>query len=102
MPKRKRWTEEEMMNAIDLAKTGESLRKVCATYSVPRTILRNRLKLGDPQRTGPKHLLTDYEEEQLVKYVQYMSKTHFAVSIYDIIISNIQRFAKHSNFIQSS
>ena len=71
-----------MVNAIDLAKSGESLRKVSAAYNVPRTTPRDRLKLGDPRKPGLKTLLSDYEEQQLVKYAKYMSKTGNPVTVH--------------------
>ena len=81
MPKKKRWTDEEMINAIDLVKSGESIRKASKVYGVPRTTMRDRLILGDPKKPGSKTLLTIHEEEQLVKYVKYMSRTGNPVTV---------------------
>ena len=72
MPKYKRWTEDEMENAVSYMLNGGSINK---EYWVPRATLQRRIKNGEPNQSGRKLHLTYYEAGELVKYVKYKNRT---------------------------
>ena len=67
MPKYKRWTEDEMENAVYYVSNGVSIKKACKEYRVPRATLQCGIKNREPSKTGRKPYLTTGE---LVKYVK--------------------------------
>ena len=71
MPKYRRWTDDEMKNAIDLVLSGGSVYKT-RKYGIPSNTLKHRIENGDPKKPGPKAYLSKSEENNILKYVQYM------------------------------
>ena len=48
MPKYRRWTDDEMKNAIDLVLSGGSVYKTSKKYGIPNNTLKHRIENGDP------------------------------------------------------
>ena len=48
MPKYRRWTDDEMKNAIDLVLSGGSVYKTSKKYGIPSNTLKHRIENGDP------------------------------------------------------
>ena len=80
MPKRKKWSEDDINKALEMINDGEKISKACKECDVPRSTICDRLKKGKPNKTGPKPLMTKYEEDELVKYIKYMSQIGQAVT----------------------
>ena len=80
MPKYKRWTDDEIQNALDFISAGGSVNKASKDFGVPRGTLQCRLKNGKPKPRGRKPFLTADEENQIVKYTKYMSRTGYPVT----------------------
>jgi len=72
-----KWTQEDMSKAIeDVKESTLSIRKAAVKHTVPRTTLRNHI-LGTVQsgaRPGPPTVLTNEEEEEIVKWTIQMSQ----------------------------
>ena len=76
-----------MKNAIDLVLSGGSVYKTSKKYVIPSNTLKHRIENGDPKKPGPKTFLSKSEENNIVKYVQYMTWTSNPVTsawIYEI------------------
>ena len=80
MPKYKRWTDDEMENALDFISSGGSIHKASRDFGIPRGTLQCRLKNGNLKQQGKQPLLTKYEESQIVKYAKFMSRTGHPVT----------------------
>ena len=69
-----------MQNAIDLFFYGGSVDKASKKYGIPSNTLKHRIDNGDPKKPGSKAYLSKSEEDNVVKYVQYMARTGNPVS----------------------
>ena len=73
MPKGKVWDSENINPALDLIQNGSSINNAAKTFQIPECTLRRRLKSGEPKKTGRKSKLCIKDENELVKYAEYMS-----------------------------
>ena len=71
--KRKLWNEESISHALDLVNEGLSVNRAAKATGIPESALRRRINLGKPKRTGHKTTLDSKEENELVKYICFMS-----------------------------
>ena len=69
-----------MNNAVEFVISGGTVYKACKEYGVPQRTLERRILNGAPNKSGRKPFLTSFEEEELVKYIKYMSKTGHPVT----------------------
>ena len=60
--------------------SGGSVYKTSKKYGIPSNTLKHRIENGDPKRRGPKAYLSKSEEDNIVKYVQYMARTGIPVT----------------------
>ena len=75
MPRYRRWTDDEMKNAIDLVLSGGSVYKTRKKYGIPSNTRNHRIENSDPKKPGLKAYLSKSEKNNIVKYVQYMART---------------------------
>lgn len=71
-----KYTEEQMLNAINAVKKGESKRSAAIKYGVPRVTLHNKIIGKYPERRGmgPPPVLNSIEEKMIVDWLSKMSK----------------------------
>ena len=70
--KRKKWSSEQMMAAMESASIGDiSINRAAELHGVPRTTLQDRMKgrVQHGKNPGPVPYLTSKEEKELSKYL---------------------------------
>ncbi|XP_074106388.1 uncharacterized protein LOC141532112 [Cotesia typhae] len=86
MPKVKKnkkfYTTSDLGAALQDAQRGIPLGVCCKKYGIPKTTLHSRLKKNIPldAKKGPKTYLTKEEEDQIVKWIFYLSDRGFPVT----------------------
>ena len=70
-PKRKQWSEESMIGAMQAVVDGSSISGAAREYSVPRTTLQDRVhgKVIHGTKPGPKRYLNEVEEKKLSEFL---------------------------------
>ena len=71
--KRKLYHEDSIAYAIELISDGVSLNKAAKISHVPEATLRWRVKNGKPGKVGKELLLDSKDEDDLVRYITFMS-----------------------------
>ena len=71
--KYKQYDEIKMQEAIDCVEDGMSKYQAAIKFKVPRKTLENRISKGAPQKPGTYTHLSTEDEEQLLKYIMFMS-----------------------------
>lgn len=74
--KRKLWTEENMLAAIEAVKDGESVRKAAMDFNVPKSTLGDRVsgRTEHGKKSGPEQILALEDEKKLAAYLIDVSK----------------------------
>lgn len=67
--KRKKYTEENLLKALDAVKKGMSKKLASKTYNVPRGTIQSRLRKPCKNLPGPDPILSNEEEGVLVQWV---------------------------------
>ena len=64
------WTEEKLIQGLDVINYGVSVRKASIEYKIPRRTLRNHARSGNKSKSmGRKITLSESEEKQLVQRI---------------------------------
>ena len=74
--KRKQWSDEAMLAALEAVKNGSSIKRAALEHGVPRTTLSDRHlgKVVHGTRSGPKCYLPRDEETELGAFIQVVGK----------------------------
>ena len=74
--KRKQWSDEAMIAALEAVKNGSSIKRAALEHGVPRTTLSDRHlgKVVHGTRPGPKCYLSRDEETELGAFIQVVGK----------------------------
>ena len=72
MPKRKVYTEEDILNGLEYIRSGASIEDASRRYKVPSSTLRWRMR-NSPKKSGPEPLLHPKDEKQLADYVKFQA-----------------------------
>ena len=72
MPKIKKYTENDIVNAIDYIESASSVREASRRYKIPNATLRWRMK-NSPKKPGPVPILSAQDEQQLAVYIRYQA-----------------------------
>ena len=85
LKKSARWSEENLLRAIESVKKGMSLRKAAKEYIVPRTTLYRNLSQTSAKKLplGGKPVVRDLEAD-LVKHVLEMESSLFGITARDL------------------
>ena len=69
--KRKKWTKEQMVKAIEAVRLGSGINRAALDYGIPRTTLKDRLsgRVKDGTLPGPEPYLTSEEEKELATFL---------------------------------
>ena len=80
--KRKLWTEENMLAAIEAVKDGESVRKAAMDFNVPKSTLGDRVsgRTEHGKKSGPEQILALEDEKKLAAYLIDVSKQGYGKS----------------------
>ena len=78
--KRKEWDESQMEKAIKLVKGGMSKYEAAKKCNVERKTLSYRITKGQLQKPGTKTHLSHGDEDQLLRYIIFMSDAGAPVS----------------------
>ena len=80
--KRKQWSEEAMVAALDAVKEGESVLRASREHGVPRQTLRDQIngKVVHGTKPGPKPLLPNAEGTKLSKFPLDVAKAGYGKS----------------------
>ena len=70
--KRKQWTEEQMLSAIEAVRKGMAANKAAMLHGIPRSTLKDRLsgRVRHGTKPGPHPYLQPSEEKELVEYLR--------------------------------
>ena len=70
--KRKPWTEEQMLSAIEAVRKGMAANKAAMLHGIPRSTLKDRLsgRVRHGTKPGPHPYLQPSEEKELVEYLR--------------------------------
>ena len=94
MPKRKKKnTEENILNALDYIKSGSSIREASRRYKFPNSTLRWRTR-NIPKKPGPAPLLNPDDEKQLVDYIRFQASKGSPVTT-TWLLATAARLMKH-------
>ena len=72
--KLKNYNKDDMDRAYDMVKNGSSRQSAACICKVPNTSLQRRVN-RELKRQGKKPLLSNHDEEQLVKYAKFMAQS---------------------------
>ena len=104
--KRKKFSLEDLQQAVEAVDKGSTLREAAQTYGVsPATILRRRKnpeKVND--RTGPATIFSDEEEQEIVQWIVYRAERGYPVTksqLLDSVQSYVQGLKKETPFKDS-
>ena len=77
--KRKQWTNEAMVAALEAVKQGETILRAARTHGVPRTTLQDRVhgKVTHGAKPGPKPYLAPAEEKELSLFIVDVAKAGY-------------------------
>ena len=80
--KRKQWLEEAMVAALNAVKEGERVLRASREHGVPRQTLRDQIngKVVHGTKSGPKPLLSNAEETELLKFLLDVAKAGYGKS----------------------
>ena len=80
--KRKLWTEENMLAAIEAVKDGESVRKAAMDFNVPKSTLGDRVsgRTEHGKKSGHEQILALEDEKKLAAYLIDVSKQGYGKS----------------------
>ena len=69
--KRKRWSDESMIRAMQAVADGSSITGAAREYSVPQTTLQDRVlgKVPCGKKPGPKRYLNELKEKELSEFL---------------------------------
>ena len=87
---RAQWTEQSLKDAIAAVETGVSLKKASKDFSIPRTTLRNHLKLKEKggqfstKKLGRPTVLSSAQETELVNLILDYESRLFGLTVLDI------------------
>ena len=87
---RAQWSEETLKDAIAAVETGVSLKKASKDFSIPRTTLRNHLKLKEKggqfstKKRGRPTVLSSAQETELVNLILDYEARLFGLTVLDI------------------
>jgi len=105
--KRRQWTDESMVAALEAVKQGEPILRAARTHGVPRTTLQDRVhgKVTHWARPGPRPYLAPAEEKELSMFIVEVAKAGYGKTRKQIkaIAENVAvekgtiRSKKHSN-----
>jgi len=90
---RAQWSEETLKDAIAAVETGVSLKKASKDFSIPRTTLRNHLKLKEKggqfstKKLGRPTVLSSAQETELVNLILDYEARLFGLTVLDILQS---------------
>lgn len=82
MSKRLKYSEKNLLDAMEATRSGMSIRKASITFNVPRSTLMDKLggRVPIERRIGPSTILSCEEEGYLVKWIMSCSKAGFPVT----------------------
>lgn len=94
--KRQHWPVEKIQGALDLVKSGRSVRFAATQLGIPRTTIRSKLsgRSTIDSRAGPKPILGEEEEEYILKWMKHCQDLGFPVSRSQLT-SNVKVLLKH-------
>ena len=69
--KRKKWTKEQMVKAMEAVRSGSGINRAALDYGVPHTTLKDRLsgRVKDGVLPGPEPYLASEEEKELATFL---------------------------------
>ena len=82
MARRKQYSEDNLVKALDAVENGLSLKKASETFKVPRMTLSDKFHCKTPigARSGPKTIFTNEEETIIVSWMLEVAKCGFPVT----------------------
>ena len=87
--KHRKWSQESMNEAVKLVQHGvASIAEASRQFDIPRMTLSDRIKhkvSEDCTQIGRKQALTDQQEEDLCKFIDYMAGRGFPLTIHQIL-----------------
>ena len=77
--KRKKWSNESMINAMEAMKKGSNIKRAAKEYAVPRTSLQDRIleNVKHGKKPGPEPYLNVEEEKDLASFVEVVADIGF-------------------------
>ena len=93
----KQYTTESLKKALDMIGKGQTIRQAARNFDVPKSTLYCKLKNFSPLecRKGPKTVLSEEEENDIVKWILYCAERGFPVSKSQLLDS-VQKFLSTS------
>lgn len=95
----KNYTPEQMTRAVEAVRSqGVSVRSAAKNFNVPRITLHNKLSGKSPLicSMGPSSMLTQTEEDLLVKWIIAMGERRFPITK-DHLFDSIQQIITQQN-----
>ena len=93
--KRKQWTEEQMLSAIDTVRNGMTANKAAIMHGIPRSTLKDRLsgRVHHGTKPGPRPYLQPSEEKELTDYLRTAAKIGYGKTRREVknIAENVAR-----------
>ena len=83
----KRWDFESLKRACEAINDGMPIRRAAEQYKIPRSTLHDHIsgKVEMGSKSGPRAYLTDYEEEELVRFLTNVSSLGYSRTIKQVI-----------------
>ena len=77
--KRRQWTDESMVAALEAVKQGEPILRAARTHGVPRSTLQDRVngKVTHGAQPGPRPYLAPAEEKELAMFIVDVAKAGY-------------------------
>ena len=74
--RRKQWSDENMVSALEAVKSGMSVLRAATLYDVPKSTLRDRVngRVKHGEKPGPNTYLSSAEEEELTSFLMEVAK----------------------------
>lgn len=98
--RRRQYSEDSLDQAIKAVKNGMSIRTAAASFSVPRSTLRDQLKGRHPRRSGGQCVLSPDEERIISQNIATMADWGYPVKPFDVRIL-VKDYLKRKNRIVS-
>lgn len=100
---RKKWSDEELEEAMKLVKMGRSISGTSKITNIPKTTLRNKCNgvTAVGATVGPATILNSEEEAHLVKWILHLSEKGFPVTrrqLTDSVALLVKKLKKTSPF----
>lgn len=96
-----KYTEADMLRALEEVKGGSSVKAAAAKFKVPRTTLLNKSKekYQEERRMGPPTILSKEEEERIVQWMFTRAKAGFPVTKNNLLdgVSNFLKKIQRPN-----